>query len=266
MNKIEESGFKFDFLNPDFKTETEGEPVTFFVPPEFQFFLVHKTIDWLNAVNESTDMAFNFETIAVADTTLRGSDHFSVNIHTPAGAGTIYIDYDQENKFKEAELVFLHNVYKNKEKYPDHDCLFRLTIKINNKMEFNGYRLARNVETLDNLSLSIYYDFDRYSVKLRDMLFLIVDDMNKGFDTDLLKLKKENIENTYGFDIFFNTIIDTVLLSPNTFLELNPTFSIKKINNSESFSIFYDELRDLHDKGLLVNLENNLEVVRMAAI
>lgn len=252
MNKLAEC--EFDFLNPDFKTDTDGKAMTFSVPSELQFFLVHKTIDFLNKANDFTDSFFNFENISVADTTLRGREHFSVNINTPVGSGTIYLEYDRYSRFKEGSIVFHKGIYRNKDRYPNFYHLFYLTIKINKDMQLDSYLLRRDIRYY----LEIHYEFNKDNIKSKDAVIIVTD---KKYIA-----KKINVDNTYEFDNFFNSIIDTVVLAPNTFIELTSQFSIKKINNNESLAIFYDELRDLYEKGLLVNLENNLEVVRMAAI
>lgn len=264
MNEVGKLVFKFDFLNPDFKTDI-GYPIKFAVPAEFKFFLIHKLIDWLNQVNESSNANFNFKTLSVDDIALRGRNYFSINIYAPDGAGTIYIHYDEDNQFTQASVVFNNDVYRNQVKYPEHNHLFRLTITVDNKMEIGSYRLTRNIYSNDcnnDFDLYLHYDFDRNGVKLKDILILNV----SVLDPELLKVTKENVDNFYAFDNFFNTIIDTIILSPNTFIELTSQFSIKKINNSESLAIFYDELRELYEKDLIVNLENNLEVIRMATI
>lgn len=259
MSYEKEELIKLDFLNPDFSTIKGMEPLHFLVPPELNFFLSHKVIDWLNKVNQSTNGAFNYNTVSLAETALRGDNYFSINIKTPAGAGTIYIEYDRYSQFKEASVVFRERVYINQARYPQCYYFFSLTIKINKNMELESYRLTRNVETPETHFLDIHYDFNEDGVKTRDSLVIVCD------NTTYIARKK-NVDNTYEFDNFFNAIVDKIAVSPNSFLEAIPQFKVRKINSDETLTVFYDELRKLYEKGLLNDLDDIFKVVKMAAI
>lgn len=199
----------------------EAVALNFSVPPELDFFLSHKVIDWLNKVNQSTNGAFNYKTVSLAETALRGDNYFSINIKTPVGAGTIYIEYDRYSQFKEASVVFRERVYGNKDRYPQCYSLFSLTIKINKDMQLESYRLTRDVDTPETHFLHIHYDFNEDSVKTRDSLVLTCDD-------DTYIARKTNVDNTYEFDNFFNSIVDNVALLPNAFLDAMPQFKVRK--------------------------------------
>ena len=73
-------------------------------------------------------------------------------------------------------------------------------------------------------------------VCIEHLLFAIV---NNSKGKLLIKTCGGNINRLNAkLDNFFNKIIDTVILSPNTFLEITPQFTVKKLNNSENFEIF----------------------------
>lgn len=249
---------KLDILNPDFFTVKGVEPLYFSVPPELSFFLTHKVIDWLNKVNQTTNRAFNYNTVSVANTSLRGDNYFSLNIKTPAGAGTIYIEYDKYSQFKEASVVFRERVYGNKARYPDCYYLFSLTFKINKDMQLDSYRITRDVESKTHF-LQVHYDFNKDGVKTKDSLV-----MTCGNNTYMAR--KTNVDNTYEFDNYFNSIIEKIAVSPNAFLDAMSQFTVRKITNDTTFTTFYQELRDLYNNGLLNDLDDIFEVVKMAAI
>lgn len=257
---------KFDYMNPDFKTKNNNGSMYFLNTPEQKFFFAHKIIDCLNKINESNNSFFNFETVTVDDTALRGHECFTVNLKMPVGTGTIYFNYNANSQFVGADVVFQKNVYLNKTRFPDFFQMFRLSIQFNKDMQIEDYKLIRGLERDDEYYLDISYIFDKDNIKLKDVLTIAVYNMKGSFNEDILKVKKSHVVNTDDFDNFFNKIIDTVILSPNTFLEITPQFTVKKLNNSENFEIFYDELRAIYEKGLFVNIDNDLEVVRMAAI
>lgn len=74
---------KFDYMNPDFKTKNNNGSMYFLNTPEQKFFFAHKIIDCLNKINESNNSFFNFETVTVDDTALRGHECFTVNLKMP---------------------------------------------------------------------------------------------------------------------------------------------------------------------------------------
>jgi len=261
MSYEKEELIKLDILNPVFYTDNVMEAVAlnFSVPPELDFFLSHKVIDWLNKVNQSTNGAFNYNTVSLAETALRGDNYFSINIKTPAGTGTIYIEYDRYSQFKEASVVFREKIYGNKDRYLQCYYLFSLTIKINQYMQLENYSLTRNVGTLEKHCLDINYYFNEYNEKTKDSLVITCDD-------NTYIARKKNVDNTYEFDNFFNNIVDKLAVSPNAFLEAMPQFKVRKINSDETLMVFYDELRNLYENGLLNDLDDIFEVVKMAAI
>jgi len=266
MNELEmKENFTFDFFNPDFISGGK-KALSFLVPNEFKFFLSHKIISWLNVVNESIDCEFIFERVMPDDFTLQGQSHFSLNINTHNGDGTIYLYYDKNNQFTHACLLFLQNVYKNENKFPKNNNLFEIEININNNMEVDNYILTRKVSSSNILGLQISYKFDCLGKKLKDFLLLDTYEKNQKYDPYLLSFTKENLNELDFFDDFFNEIIETILLSPNDFLELTTQFTINKINSKEEFEIFYDELRDYYKTKNLSYLENALEVVEMITI
>jgi hypothetical protein len=254
----------FDYLRPDFSILKGRKFVFVDLQPEYQFYLKHRIIHWLNSINNSYDSSLNFDAIKLDRHMVGSSKAVIANYGLWNRAGSITMEYTKQGEFESFNFTATESVFRNEAHFPSSSQYFSIDADMDETDNLKKYTLQRIFDLEGEKSFDdviIRYFFDKNCEKYNEYIMFY-----QGDELELSRYNNDRPEDRL-FDGFFNHNVYDIFNAINTFLELYPQFEMNCINKNTDFSIFYDKLRQFYNEGLFDNkFEENINVLKMMSI